>query len=42
MTKKFVICNLKLESAGVPRIIQIDIIGVNKCQFLICKKKPID
>jgi len=35
VTQKFVIGNLQFECATVPFIVEVDIIGMDECQFLI-------
>ena len=42
VTEELVICNLELESARVPRIIEVDIVRVNKCQFFVCENDNKD
>jgi hypothetical protein len=37
MTQEFVIGNLELESTRIPCVIECSIIGMNECQFLVCK-----
>jgi hypothetical protein len=37
MTQEFVIGYLELESTRIPCVIECHIIGMNECQFLVCK-----
>ena len=35
MTKELVVCDQELEGAGIPLVIEFDIVGVDEGQFLI-------
>jgi hypothetical protein len=37
VTEKLVICNLELECAGVPCVIEGNVVRVNECQLLVWK-----